>query len=199
MRLDAPTVRSASQGRWQNFILPALGIEVPGNPRKHGPCPFCGGRDRFRFDDRDGFGSWFCNQCDPQAGDGLALLMKVRRCTFPEALQLIADILGIHSTTHTRPHRPLPPPPVQIDRRARAFQFELGALDLRLRAERIAQAGRLLSIGTLTDAELDRALALVARGYADVARAELFESVADGLRFKEFYERESREQRQRVA
>lgn len=193
MKIDASTVRSVAQGRWQNIILPALGIEAPHNPRKHVPCPFCGGKDRFRFDDQDGRGTWFCNQCVPQAGDGFALVMKVRRLEFRDALKLVADALGLDSTAHARPYRPLPSPPVRIDLRAHAFQFELGGLDLRLRAERIAQAGRLLSIGTLTDAELDRALALVARGYADVERAELFESVADGLRSKEFFERENRE------
>ena len=193
MRLNAAAVRSEAQGRWQNFILPTLDIEVPGNPRKHGPCPFCGGRDRFRFDDRDGFGSWFCNQCDPRAGDGLALVMKIRRLEFRDALQLVAGVLGLDSTAHARPHRPLPPAPARIDLRARAFQFELVALDLRLRAERIAQAGTLLPIGTITHAELDRALAHVAQGHADIERTELFEGMADGLRFKEFYERESRE------
>lgn len=193
MRIDAAAVRSEAQGRWHNLILPALGIDVPGNPRKHGPCPFCGGRDRFRFDDRDGLGSWFCNQCDPQAGDGFALAMKVRRCTFPEALQLVADILGIHSTAHPRPHRPLPPAPTQIDRRARAFQFALSALDLRLRAEQIVEAGKGVDVAGLSDDELEQAIGHMAQAHADTERAELFEGVTDGLRFKEFYERESRE------
>jgi hypothetical protein len=125
--------------------------------------------------------------------------MKVRRCTFPEALQLVAEILGIHSTAHAKAHRPLPPPPVRIDRKALAFRFELASLDLRLRADRIARAGTSIHIGTMTDQEIDRALALVARGYADVERAELFEHVADTLRARDFEERTLCEQRQRVA
>lgn len=84
-------------------------------------------------------------------------------------------------------------PPVRIDRRALAFQFELGALDLRLRAERIAQAAIHVEIGRLSDVELDRAFAFVGQGFADTERAVLFEGVADGMRFKEFHERGNRE------
>ncbi|MFA9256090.1 primase-helicase zinc-binding domain-containing protein, partial [Escherichia coli] len=51
-------------------MLPALGIQVLKN--RHQPCPVCGGSDRFRFDDREGRGTWYCNQCG--AGDGLKLV-----------------------------------------------------------------------------------------------------------------------------
>ena len=38
----------------------------------------CGGADHFRFDDKEGRGTWFCNQCG--AGDGLKLIWEgVRR------------------------------------------------------------------------------------------------------------------------
>ncbi|MDI5829610.1 hypothetical protein MJN51_36035, partial [Salmonella enterica subsp. enterica serovar Kentucky] len=43
-------------------------VNVPDSPRRHAPCPACGGKDRFRFDD-NGRGSFICNQCG--AGDGL--------------------------------------------------------------------------------------------------------------------------------
>jgi putative DNA primase/helicase len=39
--------------RWRE-ILPRLGIETRFLVNKHGPCPLCRGKDRFRFDDRDG-------------------------------------------------------------------------------------------------------------------------------------------------
>ncbi|MFG0739441.1 MULTISPECIES: DUF927 domain-containing protein [Proteus] len=63
----------ASQGRWL-YILANLGITVPDN-HKHGACPKCGGKDRFRFDDKNGKGTWFCNQCGH--GDGLDLVKLV--------------------------------------------------------------------------------------------------------------------------
>lgn len=41
----------AARGHWSR-ILPALGVTVLKN--RHQPCPVCAGKDRFRFDDREG-------------------------------------------------------------------------------------------------------------------------------------------------
>ena len=51
-----------TQHRWL-AILPALGVPSHFLRNKHGPCPVCGGKDRFRFDDKDGKGTFFCNGC----------------------------------------------------------------------------------------------------------------------------------------
>lgn len=90
------------------------------------------------------------------------------------------------------------PRPAKVDRVALAFQFDLGALDLRLRAEGIIEAGKKLDVANLSDRELDHALIYTAQAHADVERAELFEHVADTLRMKEFTERDHGQQR-RVA
>lgn len=82
---------SAAANRWP-MVLSQLGIEVPRSPRQHAPCPACGGKDRFRFDDK-GRGSFFCNQCG--AGDGLDLIQKVNQCGTTEAARMAADVLGI--------------------------------------------------------------------------------------------------------
>jgi len=74
-----------------------------------------------------------------------------------------------------------------------AFRFDLAGLDLRLRANRIIEAGKLLTVATLNEAELDQALDLIAQSYRDIERAELFEHVADTLRERDFNERTSRE------
>lgn len=55
------TISGAAIGRWP-YILSALGIKVP-SAGHHGACPACGGKDRFRLDDKAGRGTWFCNQC----------------------------------------------------------------------------------------------------------------------------------------
>jgi phage/plasmid primase-like uncharacterized protein len=185
-RLDAAIVRESARGRWPGLILPALGVDVPNNPRRHAPCPVCGGHDRFRFDDRDGFGSWFCNQCDPQAGDGFDLVMNTRRLKFPDALHLVAGVLGLESSARVNTQRPRPAPPARIDRKARAFQYELAALDLRLRAERIVQAANRIDVSGLSDEALDRVMQSVTSAYADRDRAELFGHVADGLMDKHY-------------
>jgi putative DNA primase/helicase len=82
-------IKESVKGRWPG-ILHNLGINI-GNG-KHCPCPQCGGKDRFRFDNKDGSGSWICNQCG--AGDGWALVMSVLKIDFAEAVKVIGKIVG---------------------------------------------------------------------------------------------------------
>lgn len=84
-------VTHTAAGQWPH-VLADLHIDVPDSPRKHAPCPACGGADRFRFDD-NGRGSFICNQCG--AGDGLDLIKRVNNCDTTEAAQLAAGVLGI--------------------------------------------------------------------------------------------------------
>ncbi|SQB80607.1 phage protein [Escherichia coli] len=51
------TISGAAIGRWP-YILSALGIKVP-SAGHHGACPACGGKDRFRLDDKRGEGRGF--------------------------------------------------------------------------------------------------------------------------------------------
>ena len=46
------------------------------NPKAHTPCPVCGGKDRFRFDNLNGTGSFICSQGgqETKGSDGLSLL-----------------------------------------------------------------------------------------------------------------------------
>lgn len=83
------TVRAAA-GQWPN-LLPALGIRI-NLTGKHTPCPLCGGKDRFRFDDQAGRGTWVCNQCG--AGDGLNLVEKALEVSTKEAASKVAALLG---------------------------------------------------------------------------------------------------------
>ncbi|EBT6589407.1 DNA primase [Salmonella enterica] len=82
------TVKQAS-GHWPS-ILTALGVKVIKN--RHQACPVCGGSDRFRFDNKEGRGTWFCNQCG--AGDGLKLVEKVFGVTASEAAQKVNAVTG---------------------------------------------------------------------------------------------------------
>lgn len=90
--VETPSVSdivNASQGRWL-YILANLGITVPDN-HKHGACPKCGGKDRFRFDDKNGKGTWFCNQCGH--GDGLDLVKLVTGKETKTACQEVNKII----------------------------------------------------------------------------------------------------------
>jgi len=88
---DRDQVKQTARGNWKS-ILEALGVSATVLVDRHGPCPACGGTDRFRYDDQDGDGTFFCNACG--AGDGFKLLMLVHRWDFPQALQAVANFLG---------------------------------------------------------------------------------------------------------
>mgnify|MGYP003642882904 CR=1 FL=1 len=78
-------------GQWQT-VLNNYGCELPAG-RKHGACPVCGGKDRFRFDDKNGRGTWFCSQCEPNSGGGLLLLSRyIGKSVMDTAKELIGDV-----------------------------------------------------------------------------------------------------------
>ena len=89
MKMNVTETVKQACGHWPN-ILPALGVRVIKN--RHQSCPVCGGSDRFRFDDKEGRGTWFCNQCG--AGDGLKLVEKVFGVTPSEAAGKINAVTG---------------------------------------------------------------------------------------------------------
>lgn len=78
-------------GRWKS-VLPMMGVPSQVLTNRHGPCPICGGRDRFRFDDKGGRGTWICNQCG--SGDGTELVKKFFGIEFKEAAQRIEPFIG---------------------------------------------------------------------------------------------------------
>lgn len=84
-------LRDQCQGRWLS-LLPSLGVDRRHLSGKHGPCPVCEGRDRFRFDDKDGRGTWICSKCG--AGDGIALAMAVNGWDFKTAAERIEPLAG---------------------------------------------------------------------------------------------------------
>lgn len=82
---------SRSPGKWP-VILQMLRIDIPENGR-HGPCPKCGGKDRFRLDDLDGRGTWICSQCGN--GDGLDLVKLMTGYGVRKAAQEVAQVLNV--------------------------------------------------------------------------------------------------------
>ncbi|HEH9425762.1 TPA: hypothetical protein SIA32_000942 [Aeromonas sobria] len=84
-------IQASMIGQWYG-ALESAGITLP-KGRHHGPCPLCGGRDRFRFDDKDGRGTWICNQCG--AGDGLTLFARSSGLSVKEAIPFLASMCGL--------------------------------------------------------------------------------------------------------
>lgn len=86
-------LRERAQGRW-GAVLPQLGLQAGFLSGKNGPCPWCGGRDRWRFIDRDGSGNWICSQgCGK--GDGLALAQRLTGQDFAATAKRVEEILRI--------------------------------------------------------------------------------------------------------
>jgi putative DNA primase/helicase len=85
------TTIERAKGRWLE-ILPSLGIASSYLKNRHGPCPLCRGKDRFRFDDKDGTGSYICNRCG--AGYGIRLVRKMRGWDHATACREIDAIIG---------------------------------------------------------------------------------------------------------
>jgi hypothetical protein len=83
-------------GRWRE-VLPRFGISATILDGKRHPCPGCGGKDRFRFDDQDGRGTWICSQGGEGevAGDAFALLVHAGAAQdSADALKLVDESLS---------------------------------------------------------------------------------------------------------
>lgn len=82
-------IRSRANNNWP-AIMECLSI--PTNSAE-GPCPACGGNTRYRFDNKDNRGTYFCSHCG--AGTGLDLVMKVNQCGPREAAELVAEAMAL--------------------------------------------------------------------------------------------------------
>ena len=83
--------KSRATGRWREILL-ALGFPAKALNGAHGPCPICNeGKDRFRFDNLEGKGSWICSKCG--AGYGVELVIRWKRIEFIEAVKLIESVI----------------------------------------------------------------------------------------------------------
>lgn len=94
---DARDVLDAARGRWES-VLAGFGVRTELLTGRHGPCPGCGGRDRFRFDDKEGEGTFICSQGGGGnlAGNGLTLLQHVtgwewKRCVEEIGRRYLSD------------------------------------------------------------------------------------------------------------
>lgn len=66
-----------------------FGRTIPANGRVAGPCPGCGGHDRFGINTKKNV--WSCRQGggDPIGGDAIALVRHVRQCSFRTAVEIL--------------------------------------------------------------------------------------------------------------
>ena len=107
--INAAAVTAAAHGQWRE-ILTANGINLPSG-RHHGACPICmAGKDRFRFIDRDGRGTWVCSQCPSDNnqkvahGDGLNLYQQATGQSMSAAIRSLANYLGLSGSMSAADH-----------------------------------------------------------------------------------------------
>lgn len=93
-------VREMATGRWSGILI-ALGVDPSCLTGKHVACPVCGGKDRFRFDDKAGRGTYFCSHCG--AGDGFTLLGNLKGWNFATTAREVEQFAGIASTASLAP------------------------------------------------------------------------------------------------
>ena len=84
------TVENA-RGRWRDILI-HFGVEAKFLEDRHGPCPLCGdGKDRFRWDNTDGNGGYYCSACGP--GSGMHMLMTLKGWHFGQAAKAVDEFL----------------------------------------------------------------------------------------------------------
>lgn len=81
----------AARGKWRGILM-AMGVDTKYLTDKHGPCPVCEGRDRYRWDNKDGRGTFYCSQCG--AGNGFDLLMRLNGWDFITTAKRVDEIVG---------------------------------------------------------------------------------------------------------
>jgi putative DNA primase/helicase len=100
-------ITDLTNGRWPDLLSKLAGLTPDQLTDKHQPCPLCGGEDRYRFDDLNGTGSWYCNQCGGKdqsggGGSGIDMLMRRTGLTYPEACKRIEQHLNIKPEPPTK-------------------------------------------------------------------------------------------------
>ena len=100
--LHRSPLRERTRGRWRG-ILAAHGIDPRYLTGKNGPCPMCGGKDRWRFTDFNSDGYWICNQCGH--GTGTDLLLRCTGLPFKEVARRIEAVRGRSSRGHAEAQR----------------------------------------------------------------------------------------------
>jgi putative DNA primase/helicase len=80
-----------AHGRWRE-IMRALGVSEEILNGKQQPCPMCGGKDRFVWDNKTGDGNYICRQCS--AGKGVQFLMMLRGWDWKTAAGEVDRVIG---------------------------------------------------------------------------------------------------------
>lgn len=99
MRLDVAAINATLGDEGWRAALIGCGVGEEFLRNRHGPCPVCGGKDRFRFDNK-GSGAFFCSQCG--SGYGFQLVMRLYGVDFSEARKRVMAAAGLAESSTER-------------------------------------------------------------------------------------------------
>ncbi len=93
-RIDARQLIDVEcRGRWFDLLQSLGGLSRIQLSGKHGPCPVCGGRDRFRWVQSEE--RWVCNHCTGGSlQDGVHFLQTLRGWDFKEVVAELQQAVG---------------------------------------------------------------------------------------------------------
>jgi len=128
-KVNITELKAMARGRWLEIFATIAGVELdPSQQRRHGPCPKCGGTDRFRIIDADA-GALFCNACFfSRNGDGIAALGWLLGKSFKETLAILCKYLGA-KPTHKKGGKPTKPKTFATTRGVASYYTEALARD----------------------------------------------------------------------
>ena len=94
-----------------HYVPTKLSWKARTNGGEHaGPCPWCGGRDRFRvWPNAGAHGRFWCRQCG-RSGDTLTLLQELDGLSFEAACRHIGRVTDPPARYQPRSGKPLVPP-----------------------------------------------------------------------------------------
>lgn len=99
--------KDAARGAWRSILL-ALGMQESFLTGRNGPCPCCGGTDRWQWINDEGHGGGVCRQCGGKA-NGIYLVAAWRDVSWQTAAGLVDEVIGNHAPTADPVRRELTP------------------------------------------------------------------------------------------
>ncbi|HIO43543.1 MAG TPA: hypothetical protein EYN33_05955 [Gammaproteobacteria bacterium] len=96
------SLASAANGKWTD-ILTRLGVDIKFLSGKQCPCPMCGGKDRFKYDNQNR-GTYFCRGCG--SGNGWNLLRNLYGWDYDRTIKEVSNIVGDCRIMRTKKKNP---------------------------------------------------------------------------------------------
>lgn len=89
-------ISKVARKNWSTVLQASTGLSPKCFKNIHQPCPLCRkGKDRYRFDDNKGFGTYYCSKCGP--GDGFMFVAKYHKYSEEQVIAHLDDLLGVSS------------------------------------------------------------------------------------------------------